>query len=155
LVKEAYHEKKVAVREFMLNADDQLLKDYFRKEVRTFSVAGQHPNIVGLEGVTKEEMCLVMEFCPSTLTKVNASLSLVEKLARIMEVCRGIAFLHKMGIVHGDLKPANVLISINGIAKLTDFGLSANVYSTKGKVSGGTVRYVAPETSNSCFLDYV
>jgi serine/threonine protein kinase len=142
-----YFGKHVAVAEIIPMANNDEFKEQFRKEVRVFNIAGKHPNIVGLEGFTKEDMWLVMEFCPSSLPKVVTSLTFPEKFARIMEICRGLVFLHKVGIVHGDLKPDNVLISKEGVVRLSDFGLSANVYSSKSKVTGGTLRYMAPETS--------
>eukprot|EP00475_Leptophrys_vorax_P030123 TRINITY_DN4488_c0_g2_i1.p1 TRINITY_DN4488_c0_g2~~TRINITY_DN4488_c0_g2_i1.p1 ORF type:complete len:236 (-),score=58.92 TRINITY_DN4488_c0_g2_i1:28-735(-) len=66
-------------------------------------------------------------------------------------ICRGLTFLHRLGIVHGDLKPDNVLVSADGIAKLSDFGFSYNVNSTlvSGIQAAGTVGYQAPECSLS------
>jgi serine/threonine protein kinase len=83
-----------------------------------------------------------MDLCSSTLMKAVPSLKFAEKIARTMEVCRGLAFLHKIGVVHGDLKPSNIVISNQGIAKLSEFGLNGNA-----SVNGGMIRYLAPETS--------
>eukprot|EP00475_Leptophrys_vorax_P030122 TRINITY_DN4488_c0_g1_i4.p1 TRINITY_DN4488_c0_g1~~TRINITY_DN4488_c0_g1_i4.p1 ORF type:complete len:233 (-),score=70.87 TRINITY_DN4488_c0_g1_i4:58-756(-) len=66
-------------------------------------------------------------------------------------ICRGLTFLHRLGIVHGDLKPDNVLVSADGVAKLSDFGFSYNVNSTSVShlQMAGTVGYQAPERSLS------
>lgn len=70
------------------------------------------------------------------------------------EVARGMAQLHDMGVVHGDLKPGNVMLARNGEdrrgfkAKVGDFGLSklaAAQRSVEGSDAWGTVQYMAPE----------
>ncbi|EGZ11124.1 hypothetical protein PHYSODRAFT_520035, partial [Phytophthora sojae] len=64
---------------------------------------------------------------------------------KLYEAALGLEYLHARGIVHRDLKCDNILVSSDGKAKLTDFGLSASVTAmTQGKRSGA-VRWVAPE----------
>eukprot|EP00475_Leptophrys_vorax_P040097 TRINITY_DN7389_c0_g1_i1.p1 TRINITY_DN7389_c0_g1~~TRINITY_DN7389_c0_g1_i1.p1 ORF type:complete len:249 (-),score=57.20 TRINITY_DN7389_c0_g1_i1:70-816(-) len=85
-----------------------------------------------------------MEFCPTTLQIMERPGSLVRRISLAMEICRGLSFLHRMGIVHGDLKPANVLISEHEVAKLSEFGLSFSAFSSVSRV-GGTTRFSPPE----------
>eukprot|EP00475_Leptophrys_vorax_P026090 TRINITY_DN3658_c0_g1_i1.p1 TRINITY_DN3658_c0_g1~~TRINITY_DN3658_c0_g1_i1.p1 ORF type:complete len:376 (+),score=76.67 TRINITY_DN3658_c0_g1_i1:881-2008(+) len=141
-----YGGRKVALARprFSLNSDQ--LKSLFARELRSLFIASHHPNVVHLEGLTQENW-LVMEFCPATLESLQKPLDLVRKISLSMEICRGLSFLHRIGIVHGDLKPCNVLISEKGVAKLTDFGLSYSAYSSVATKVGGTTRYKPPEAS--------
>jgi ABC-type oligopeptide transport system substrate-binding subunit/predicted Ser/Thr protein kinase len=108
-----------------------------------------HPNIVtvhdvGLEG---EIPFIVMEFVEGeSLHEVRPD-TLEETLAIVGQVCAGLEHAHGEGIIHRDLKPENVVITEDGRAKLTDFGLARSVasrYTTEGTVAG-TVFYLAPE----------
>jgi len=64
----------------------------------------------------------------------------------ITEVCAGLAYLHGEGWVHGDLKPANILLMPDGSARLADFGLSAELTGTHAYLPpGGTSDYLPPE----------
>ncbi|KAG8772630.1 hypothetical protein FRC12_002960 [Ceratobasidium sp. 428] len=67
-----------------------------------------------------------------------------------IQVANGLAYLHEQGVIHGDLKAHNVLIGSDGIAKLTDFGLSvlaqSNIcFSSTENPGRGTIRWMAPE----------
>jgi serine/threonine protein kinase len=68
-------------------------------------------------------------------------------LSTMLEICEGLACLHSRGIIMGDLKPANVLLSHTNSVKLCDFGLS-RVTTGNGDVSFagcGTAGFMAPE----------
>eukprot|EP00475_Leptophrys_vorax_P004521 TRINITY_DN1270_c0_g1_i6.p1 TRINITY_DN1270_c0_g1~~TRINITY_DN1270_c0_g1_i6.p1 ORF type:complete len:400 (+),score=92.57 TRINITY_DN1270_c0_g1_i6:289-1488(+) len=116
------------------------------RELKIHVVSSGHPNIVALEGWTVNGR-LVMEFCPTNLTKVQSTLSFERKIALSQEICRGLVFLHRLGVVHGDLKPDNILISVDGVAKLTDFGFAFDVHQSHSirTETGGTCFYRAPE----------
>jgi serine/threonine-protein kinase len=70
------------------------------------------------------------------------------------QVCRGLSAVHKAGIVHGDLKPQNVMVLPNGVAKLMDFGV-ARVRSRRGaaQTTGGTPLYMSPEQARGAEID--
>lgn len=67
------------------------------------------------------------------------------------QIAKGISYLHKQQIVHGDIKPSNILINEKQELRICDFGLSTKV-KDGGKVNAakGTLSYLAPE----CILPY-
>lgn len=77
--------------------------------------------------------------------RAHGALTLAEAAAVLLDVCDALAVLHAADIVHRDIKPGNVLITREGRAILTDFGLSGwDRGDSKGRVAG-TPRYMAPE----------
>eukprot|EP00475_Leptophrys_vorax_P018339 TRINITY_DN2501_c0_g1_i5.p1 TRINITY_DN2501_c0_g1~~TRINITY_DN2501_c0_g1_i5.p1 ORF type:complete len:545 (-),score=162.34 TRINITY_DN2501_c0_g1_i5:220-1854(-) len=143
--------KLVAVAKIKnISKREQFTRQHIR-ELKAFAVSTGHPNVVQLEGWTKEGW-IVMEYCPHTLRNVQPTLTFEKKMSVALEISRGLTFLHRLGLVHGDLKPDNILISANDVAKLSDFGFSYNVNSASvstGTQTGGTVRYQAPELALS------
>src|SRR5690606_25659803 len=105
-----------------------------------------HPNIVQIHDVGERDGWLfsVTELCEDDLQSWCVSADWSQILARIIEVGAGLAHLHAIGTVHGDVKPMNILIK-RGTAKLADFGNAG----TPGRSLqlGGTPGYVAPEVA--------
>ena len=121
----------------------------FAREARAAATVA-HPNLVAVHdaGVDDIGPYLVMELVdgPSLATAEVAS----EHVARIgTEVASALAALHAAGVVHGDVKPGNILLSADG-AKLTDFGIARadddTATLTQPGVAFGTPAYAAPET---------
>jgi HAMP domain-containing protein/predicted Ser/Thr protein kinase len=69
------------------------------------------------------------------------------------QVCRGLAAVHKAGIIHGDLKPQNVMVLPNGVAKLMDFGVARVRSQTAEGPIAGTPLYMSPEQTRGAELD--
>jgi eukaryotic-like serine/threonine-protein kinase len=105
--------------------------------------------------VTHDSMpWLVMEYLPSrSLATVLAQRGPLPptEVARIgAQIADALSAVHEAGIVHGDVKPGNVLLTDDGVAKLTDFGVSRASWDTSatgGGMVAGTPGYFAPEVA--------
>ncbi len=128
---------------------------YFRREIEIMYKI-RHPNVVRLYGHFEDDRYIyfVMEYVSRgnlydlALKDKNKSISL-ENIALILkDVMSAVYFLHNMDpkIIHRDIKPENVLISEDGVAKLTDFGWSNYMQPDEvRKTICGTPIYLAPE----------
>jgi serine/threonine-protein kinase len=70
-----------------------------------------------------------------------------------VEICRGLAYVHARGFVHRDVTPRNVLLSVDGEVKLSDFGLALAVQSPRAPGRPGTPSYMAPEQARGDHVD--
>ncbi len=122
----------------------------FRREART--AAGlSHPNLVGVYDCSEENErpYLVMQFVPGE--DLAAKISRQEAVDRdrlARELLEALAHIHAAGILHRDVKPANVIVEPDGTAKLIDFGIALPQGATSLTRTGlvlGTERYAAPE----------
>jgi len=126
---------------------------YAERLVREARLAASlsHPNLVGVFDFSPgpPRPYLVMEYVPGgTLAeRMRDGVALdLERVAR--ELLRALAHVHAAGIVHRDVKPANVLIDTSGACRLTDFGIARPSEATALTSTGlvvGTKRYIAPE----------
>ncbi|MGW5645622.1 protein kinase domain-containing protein [Saccharopolyspora sp. NPDC003752] len=113
-----------------------------------------HPNVVTLHDVVDEggEWLLVMEYLPAPDLAHHRVLP-PARVARLgAQLAAGLAAVHATGILHRDIKPGNVLVTADDIAKLGDFGISravhADVTLTETGLLSGTPGFVAPEVAN-------
>ncbi|MDP1615096.1 MAG: protein kinase, partial [Methylococcales bacterium] len=73
----------------------------------------------------KDRLCLLMEYMEKgSLEDLLSTLTLSERLAIAKNLARGLHYLHEQGVIHGDIKPKNVLINRHGEGKWSDFSLS-------------------------------
>lgn len=74
-------------------------------------------------------------------------LGVTEALRVVLQIAKGLAHAHDRGIVHGDIKPANVFICTSGVVKILDFGLASTPESARNDSGGafGTPSYMSPE----------
>ena len=114
-----------------------------------------HRNVVSIYDVvsTKKTAFIAMEYIKGEslfdLLCRSRTLSLNYTLAIAVAVLKGLHSAHKMGFVHRDIKPGNVLLDINGDIKLTDFGTTALIHTLTHDAITGTPSYMAPETHQS------
>jgi eukaryotic-like serine/threonine-protein kinase len=125
----------------------------FRAEAR-HTAALQHPNIATVFDYGEDDgtAYLVMELVPgqplSQIIADRAPLSAQETVAILIQAATALAAAHEAGVVHRDVKPANIMVTPDGTAKLTDFGISRAVDSVPLTQTGqvlGTAQYLSPE----------
>ena len=135
--------------------DAQLASHRAMREAR-ITARLHHPHAVPVFDVVDHEgqPCLVMEYFPSSslaeLTAGGRQLSVAEVTRIGGEVASALAAAHRVGIVHRDVKPGNVLVAPDGAAKISDFGIShamGDVSLTSTGLVTGTPAYLAPEVA--------
>ena len=137
--------------------NDPLLLDRLEQEAQTMAKL-QHPNVVTVHQFEKLDdggAAIVMEHVAGgtlrDLIEVNPNGIAVEEVRRLIrEIAGALSVAHASGVVHRDMKPENVLIDENSVARVTDFGLAVSVdrLSPRLTLTGttvGTVDYLAPE----------
>jgi tetratricopeptide (TPR) repeat protein/predicted Ser/Thr protein kinase len=154
--------RKVAVKTMIPGlVENPELRTRFLREAQA---AGglRHRNIVTVYdlGEDKGQPYIAMEFIEGTdLEKViqaKEPRGLAWKLDVLHQICEGLAYAHKNGIVHRDVKPANVRVTHDGDVKIMDFGIAQLQSSTMTK-SGlvlGTVHYMSPEQIEGQKVDH-
>lgn len=114
----------------------------------------KHKNIISPLGITPKPLQLVSQWMPDgDLTEYIEHYPNVDRLGILHDVAEGLCFLHSWGVIHGGLKGWNILIDVDGRARITDFGLVTviqNVGSVKdiSNHQGNTSRWTAPEILN-------
>jgi eukaryotic-like serine/threonine-protein kinase len=153
-------ERSVAVKVLPPRAADSQSRERFEREARTVSRLS-HPNICTLFDVGSQDGVdfLVMEYLEGeTLARrlSAGALPLDQVLDYAIQIVDGLAKAHASGVLHRDLKPGNVIITSDGIAKILDFGLAKRFGADEGEATAlltmteagsmvGTVAYMAPE----------
>ena len=132
-------------------AADGNLRRMFVKEARALAQLS-HPNIVAVYdvGEVDDSPFIVMEYLPGGSMKQRieqvGALVAADAVRIAIEVANGLGFAHSKGIIHADLKPANILFDANDVAKICDFGIArAPQEDADTPQLYATAMYVAPE----------
>ncbi|KAJ3560055.1 hypothetical protein NP233_g11083 [Leucocoprinus birnbaumii] len=136
-----FHRQRLCIKVVKLRQ-----KSYMDKAVKAFLKEGvtwgqiNHPNVLPFYGIYRlqdkyNRLSLVSPWLENG--NVNAFLEnnqTANRLLLVYDIIQGIAHLHKEGIVHGDLKGPNILVTLSGRACIADFGLATMTYEKKTKL---------------------
>ncbi|WP_247648681.1 serine/threonine-protein kinase [Saccharomonospora xinjiangensis] len=150
--------RQVAVKRLLLPANPDAAAQARERAHREGRIAARlhHPNAVTVHDVVEHDglPVLVMEFFPGrSLADVLATdgpLPPYAAAALGAQVASALAAAHDAGVVHRDVKPANVLLGPDGTAKLVDFGIAhagGDIAVTQAGLVAGTPAYLAPEVA--------
>jgi len=152
--------KRIVALKVILNVEGEN-SDQFRRFQREAVLMARmtHPNIVGIYEANASQMTnyIAMELMSegSLEDAVRTHRLRGEQMPNIFrQCCDALEYLHGMGVIHNDLKPANILINEHKVTKLSDFGISRYLYSSIDSESGrwfrgaGTPGYISPEVSS-------
>ncbi|MFV0275101.1 MAG: Stk1 family PASTA domain-containing Ser/Thr kinase [Bacilli bacterium] len=138
-----------------LSGDEKFVKRFQREALAASSLS--HPNIIEVYDVGEEngKYYIVMEYLEGknlkSVVKRRKGLSLPEVIDIMLQLTDSLAIAHENYIIHRDIKPQNIIMLDNGLAKLTDFGIALalnTVGLTQTNSVMGTVHYLPPEQAS-------
>lgn len=143
-----------------LTEDEEFINKFKKESLSSASLS--HPNIVNIYDVGVEDgiYYIVMEFVKGkTLKQVikeKAPMLYSEVISISRQICLALEHAHNNNIVHRDVKPQNILITQDGIVKVTDFGIarasSSSTLTNTGSVIGSAY-YISPEQARGGYTD--
>jgi serine/threonine-protein kinase len=148
--------RPVAIKTVNMSDDPQEMAEYEARFYQEAKAAGglNHPNIVTIHDIGKSGNLayMAMELLEGSelraVMKPGEPLAAARAVEIAAQVADGLAYAHQHGVVHRDVKPANIMIVRNEMAKITDFGIArmrqAEVRTQTGVVLGSP-RYMSPE----------
>ena len=149
-------DRLVAIKLLKEGFDNAELRERFMREARS---AGRlrHVNIVTIFDVGEHDNqpFIAMEYVEGetlhALIKRKAAISIGRKLELMDQLCAGLQYAHRGGIVHRDIKPKNVMLDADGVLKVLDFGIArvtdagGGGIKTQAGMLMGTLNYMSPE----------
>jgi serine/threonine protein kinase len=157
VVFKAIHIKLEKIFAIKIIAPGLAMNEHFIKRFQTEAKAlakFEDPNIVRIYDLrsTDDQWFIVMEYVDgSTLTekiKNDGAFHWKDALPVIKQILGAIGHAHEAGVIHRDMKPNNIMLTDDGLVKITDFGLAKDQTksgNTLSVTSGGTLYYMSPE----------
>jgi serine/threonine-protein kinase len=143
-------------------AGDEKTIDRFRNELKLARKVS-HRNVCRMYDLSEEEKTpfITMEFVPGenlkSLIKRIGQLSKTKTLSIAKQVCEGLAEAHRLGVIHRDLKPQNIMVDSEGNARIMDFGIARSIRTKSITETGmiiGTPEYMSPEQVEGVGVDH-
>src|SRR5579859_3514209 len=145
------------------HAQDEVFVKRFRQEARAVAKL-QHPNIVQIHDFGEDDVShityIVMEYVEGGTLKdrLKRALPVPEAIDFIIQAAEGLDCAHRNGIIHRDVKPANMLLRKDGYLLLSDFGiakiLEGTTNLTRVGTGIGTPQYMSPEQGTGQMVDH-
>ena len=113
----------------------------------------QHPNVLTIYDVVRLQGWLVLERMQGSLQRITHTEGIDVDYLRVvlLDCLQAMQFLHANGVIHGDIKPSNLLVDTRGRVKVGDFGLARRINGDAGSLLKGTTKYMAPEVASDQF----
>jgi serine/threonine protein kinase/Tfp pilus assembly protein PilF len=140
---------------------DQQTIDRFSNELRLARQVA-HKNVCRMYHLGEAEGThfIIMEFIAGqdlqSMIKMTKQLSMETAVSIAKQICEGLAEAHRLGVIHRDLKPGNIMIDREGNARILDFGIARSLESRGMTESGhliGTPEYMSPEQAQDTGVD--
>ena len=133
---------KVALKVIQTSTNKTHKEQLYNSFISELNVRGlKHPNIVALYGYNEcdyltKNAFIIYELCGNLnlkqfLIDTERELSISKRKSMSLDLIKAIEFIHGIGLVHMDIKPANIIVTLNLMCKLTDFGCSIKMNSMK------------------------
>jgi len=153
--------RTVAIKAISLaDLGDTGVRERLSREAQAIEILS-HPNIAAVYDVVEENgfACIVREYVSGSSLAGMMEKRTVPDPGALMELLRQVSdaldYAHRKGIIHGDIKPANVLVSDGRVAKVTDFGIAKVLSPEASQTAGvdGRASYMSPEQIQGTTLD--
>ena len=147
--------RTVAIKTINMVADAEERAEYEKRFYQEAKAAGglSHPNVVTIYdiGHAGDVVYMAMEYVEGTELRdllLSGRLDAVTAVDMAAQVAEGLAYAHARGVVHRDVKPANIMVPREGPAKIMDFGIArmrASEVKTQTGMLLGSPKYMSPE----------
>jgi serine/threonine-protein kinase len=145
--------REVAIKQIhpQFLTDPQQLERYWQEAQLLASL--EHPHIMTIYDVVRERGWLILERMQGNLAEMLGGnpVDLKDLRLTLNYTLNALQFMHEHGIVHGDIKPTNLMVDRNHRVKLGDFGIARRLQGDDGSVIKGTTKYIAPEVLSDQF----